>query len=71
MRSWGRTAETWLNGLETWQFVLLWDGVFVVVAPLGTLLGESLRGRPADLSVLLGSALGTLVAASVMAFRCG
>jgi hypothetical protein len=68
MQGWGRRAEAWLSGLRTWQFVLAWDMPFVVCAVLGVLLGEWIRSRPVDPSAILGTASGTLIAATIFAF---
>jgi len=68
MRGWSSRAEAWLSGLRTWQFVLVWD-TFIVAGTLGgVLIGEWLWAPGVNLSALLGSAVGTTMAATVFAF---
>jgi hypothetical protein len=68
MRGWGRRAEAWLSGLRTWQFILIWDAVILVGTLVGVLIGEWLWAPGVNLSALLGSAVGTTMAATVFAF---
>src|ERR1700722_478799 len=68
MRVWRRRAEAWLSGLRTWQFVLIWDGSVVAGCTVGALLGEWAGGHPFNPSTLVGTATGSLLAATVFAF---
>lgn len=68
MRVWRRRVEAWLSGLRTWQFVLIWDGSVVAGCMLGALLGEWVGGHPFNPSALVGTATGSLLAATVFAF---
>ena len=56
----------WMLGLRTWQFVLVWDGVWLVTALFGMLLGEFIWGF--NPSAMAGGVTGSVLAASVMAF---
>lgn len=56
----------WMLGLRTWQFVLVWDGVWLVTALFGMLLGEFIWGF--NPSAMVGGVTGSVLAASVMAF---
>jgi hypothetical protein len=67
MRGWSSRAEAWLSGLRTWQFVLVWD-TFIVAGTLAGVLGAWLWAPGVNLSALLGSAVGTTMAATVFAF---
>jgi hypothetical protein len=68
MRGWSKSAEAWLSGLRTWQFVLVWDAVIVAGTLFGVIMGEWIWAPGVDLSALLGSALGTTMASTVFAF---
>jgi NhaP-type Na+/H+ and K+/H+ antiporter len=68
MQGWRSRAEAWLSGLRTWKFVLVWDTVIVAGALFGVIIGESLWARGVNLSALLGSAVGSTLAATVFAF---
>jgi hypothetical protein len=68
MRVWRRRAEAWLSGLRTWQFVLIWDGFFVAGCMVGALLGEWAGGHPFNPSALVGTATGSVLAATLFAF---
>ena len=68
VRDWGRRAESWLSALRTWQFVLIWDGSVVAGCMVGALLGEWAGGDPFNPSALVGTAAGSLLAATVFAF---
>jgi hypothetical protein len=68
MRVWRSRVEAWLSELRTWQFVLIWDGSVVAGCMLGALLGEWVGGHPFNPSALVGTATGSLLAATVFAF---
>jgi hypothetical protein len=69
MRDWNGRAETWLNGLRTWQFVLIWDAAGVTGVLLGDMIiSQLLSGHLIELDVLSGSAVGSLFAATIFAF---
>jgi hypothetical protein len=68
MQGWRGRAEEWLSGLRTWQFVLVWDTVVVAGTLFGVIIGEWLWAPGVNLSALLGSAVGTAMAATVFAF---
>jgi hypothetical protein len=57
-----------MTKLRTWQFVLLWDSVVVAGTLAGVLVGEWLATRGVNFSALLGSAVGTTMAATLFAF---
>ena len=66
MKHWNRRVETWLLGLRTWQFLLVWDVVAVSSLLVLQTLGALIWGF--NLSEMLGTACGATLAASVMAF---
>ena len=68
MRVWRRRVEAWLSGLRTWQFVLIWDGSVVAGCMLGALPRRVGWGHPFNPSALVGTATGSLLAATVFAF---
>jgi NhaP-type Na+/H+ and K+/H+ antiporter len=57
-----------MTGLRTWQFVLVWDTVVVAGTLVGVIIGAWLWTRGVNLSALLGSAVGTTMAATLFAF---
>lgn len=68
MRDRTRRAEAWLNGLRTWQFVLIWNGAAVAFALLGAFLGQLLSAGPFDPSAFAGSVIGASIAATIFTF---
>ena len=66
VKRWNRRVETWLLGLRTWQFLLVWDVAAVSSVLVLLLLGALIWGF--DLGAILGTACGSALAASVMAF---
>jgi hypothetical protein len=68
MRGWGSTAETWLLGLRTWQFIIVVDVSLVTGALVGVATGEWLALGHFDPSALVGSSVGTAMAATITAF---
>jgi NhaP-type Na+/H+ and K+/H+ antiporter len=68
VRGWNEGTDAWLSKLRTWQFVLLWDGVIVGCMLLALIFFQWLWTSHFNLSTLLGSAVGVLLASSVFAF---
>jgi hypothetical protein len=69
MRDWNGRAEAWLNGLRTWQFVLIWDAAGVTGIVLGDMIiSQLVSGHLIELDVFSGSAVGGLFAATIFAF---
>ena len=66
VKRWNMRVEKWLLGLRTWQFLLVWDIAAVAVVMIGVMLSSLIWGF--NLSAVLGSACGSVLAASVMAF---
>jgi uncharacterized transporter YbjL len=66
VKRWNRRVETWLLGLRTWQFLLVWDVVAVSSVLVFLMLGALIWGF--NLSEISGTACGSVLAASVMAF---
>ncbi len=69
MRDWNGRAETWLNGLRTWQFILIWNAAGLTGVVLGDMIiSQLLSGHLIQPDVLSGSAVGTLLGVTVFAF---
>lgn len=68
VRGWNKRTDAWLSKLRTWQFVLLWDGAIVGCALLSLIFFQWLWTSHVNLSVLLGYAIGILLASNVFAF---
>jgi hypothetical protein len=68
VRGWNKRTDAWLSKLRTWQFVLLWDGAIVGCVLLSLIFFQWLWTSHVNLSVLLGYAIGILLASNVFAF---
>jgi hypothetical protein len=68
MRGWSKSAEAWLSGLRTWQFILVWDTAIVAGSLVGVTVGEWLWAGHFNPSAQLGTAVGSAMASTVTAF---
>jgi uncharacterized MnhB-related membrane protein len=57
----------WLRRCPTWQFVLAWQGAIVLSVVIGVLAGQWLWHHTVDPVALLGAAVGSGLATTIMA----